>query len=92
MTKSPTPLSDDAVALREGEITALRWMVSANSRNMGLYGPSLSEPGQSPDADSCVARGLAEWRYPVSARKTRRRGYFITAAGRSALQAIEGEG
>ena len=71
--------------LSERERIDLRWMVRCNADNIGFLGPTIRKSGPLPELDGLVRKGLAEVRRPII-RSIMHGGYWITVAGRRALE------
>jgi hypothetical protein len=67
----------------EQKMSELRWMIQANRRGVGLYGPTFRRFGSVPEIDELVEQGLAQ---------LKETGYWITPRGRAYVAEVTFDG
>ena len=76
--------------LTEDDLTGLRWAAACNDEfGIGFLGPTVRRHGPAPEYASLVALGLLQCETGTVVRPATTCGYFITEAGRAALQSQE---
>jgi hypothetical protein len=70
----------------------LNWAADCNWRGIGFLGPSVRRFGPIPEYEPYVAEGVVRVVQSGESRNTKALGYWITDAGRAALNPTSGEG